>query len=41
MPALFVIGTDGKVEYHEMGLNPQVEKELPATINAAWRVANP
>jgi thiol-disulfide isomerase/thioredoxin len=32
MPALFVIGTDGKVEYHEIGLNPQIEKELPSTI---------
>ena len=34
MPTLFVIGTDGKVEHHEMGLNPKLVQELSATIES-------
>jgi len=34
MPTLFVIGPDGTIQHHEMGLNPTLERELPATIEA-------
>jgi thiol-disulfide isomerase/thioredoxin/outer membrane lipoprotein-sorting protein len=34
MPTLFVIGPDGKVEHHEMGLNPKLAQELPSTIES-------
>jgi peroxiredoxin/outer membrane lipoprotein-sorting protein len=34
MPTMFVIGPDGKVQHHEMGLNPSIETELPRTIEA-------
>jgi thiol-disulfide isomerase/thioredoxin/outer membrane lipoprotein-sorting protein len=34
MPTLFVIGPDGTVQHHEMGLNPTLEKDLPATIES-------
>jgi thiol-disulfide isomerase/thioredoxin len=33
-PALFVLGPDGTVQYSEVGLNPELTKELPATIDA-------
>jgi thiol-disulfide isomerase/thioredoxin len=32
MPAMFVIGSDGTVQHHEMGVNAELEKELPETI---------
>ncbi len=34
MPALFVIGNDRIVQHHEMGVNAELEKELPETIEA-------
>jgi thiol-disulfide isomerase/thioredoxin len=32
MPAMFVVGGDGTVQHHEMGVNNELEKELPETI---------
>ena len=32
MPAMFVVGADGTVQHHEMGVNGELEKELPETI---------
>ncbi|MEX2142892.1 MAG: redoxin domain-containing protein [Pirellulales bacterium] len=34
MPTLFVIGSDGAVQHHEIGLNPAIETELPQTIES-------
>jgi cytochrome c biogenesis protein CcmG/thiol:disulfide interchange protein DsbE len=34
MPTLFVIGPNGTVEHHEMGLNPKLVQELPTTIDS-------
>jgi thiol-disulfide isomerase/thioredoxin len=34
MPTLFVIGPDGSVQYHEVGLNSDLGKELPTTIES-------
>ena len=34
MPTLFVIGPDGTVQYHEVGLNTEIGKELPTTIES-------
>jgi alkyl hydroperoxide reductase subunit AhpC/outer membrane lipoprotein-sorting protein len=34
MPTLFVIGPDGTVQHHDTGFNPNLERELPETIEA-------
>ena len=34
MPTLFVIGPDGTVQHHEMGLNPAIDTELSQTIES-------
>jgi thiol-disulfide isomerase/thioredoxin len=34
MPALFVVGPDGAVQFHEVGLNANIAKELPETIDS-------
>jgi thiol-disulfide isomerase/thioredoxin len=34
MPALFVVGADGTVQHHEVGLNPSLERELAETIES-------
>ncbi len=32
MPTMFIVGSDGTVQYHELGVNPNIATELPAVI---------